>query len=95
MIEDTNLSDREVFRSGGAVDTFVERWTQRMPFVFKIEKPKESYSELYKLAVKEMSEVKYEVRKGIVSCDEIATSISPYAFNQLSEREKMIVAKFP
>ena len=65
-------------------------------FVFKIEKPKESYEDLCKMAQKNFGkQINYKIEQDIVICGNIVTSISPTIFNTLNEKEKDLVANFP
>ena len=65
-------------------------------FVIQIEKPKESLADLCMLAESYFAKKQsYNIRNSIITCNDVVTSISPYAFNSLSESEKNLVAKFP
>ena len=65
-------------------------------YVFRLEKPKESFEELCKI-FKKLHPISqnYEVKNNIVFCNSRPTSISPNVFNKLSEKEKEIVASNP
>ena len=65
-------------------------------FVINIEKPTESIDDLCMLAKRYFgTKIDYNIQNGIVTCNEVATSISPEAFDKLSEREKFLISKFP
>ena len=66
------------------------------PFVINIEKPKESFADLCMLAQEQVAaDVEYDIRNGIVTFKDVATSILPNAFSHLSEKEKGLISRFP
>ena len=68
----------------------------RTPFVINIEKPTESFDDLCMLAQEQVSATaEYDIRNGIVTFKDVATSILPNAFSHLSENEKSIISRFP
>lgn len=65
-------------------------------FVINIEKPSESIDDLCMLAKRYFgTKIDYNIKNGIVTCNEVATSIPPEAFDKLNEREKFLISKFP